>query len=243
MEYDDANQLTKIIYPTGQFLEYTYDSEGRRTKMVDPEGNSVNYAYDIDGRLVSLTDETGSLIVSYIYDSLGRLLREDNGNGTYTIYTYGLGNQITSLVNYAADGSINSSFDYTYDDLGQQIGVTSLKGEWNYIYDDAGQLINGVFDSNNSDIIPDQNLTYVYDRAGNRIKTIQNGLTTTYQSNNLDQYTALLNLGMRRRVCTIEKSILLVTKEKKKIVGCFSLTNGHWPLATVPTPHYFSFIV
>ena len=30
---------------------------------------------------------------------------------------------------------------------------------------------------------------------------------------------ALLNLGMRRRVCTIEKSILLVTKEKKKIVG------------------------
>ena len=45
--------------------------------------------------------------------------------------------------------------------------------------------------SNNPDIIPDQNLTYVYDRAGNRIKTIQNGLTTTYQSNNLDQYTTV----------------------------------------------------
>ncbi|MCX6878328.1 MAG: hypothetical protein NTW21_31620, partial [Verrucomicrobia bacterium] len=37
--------------------------------------------------------------------------------------------------------------------------------------------------------IPNQDLTYVYDNLGNRIRTIENGVTKAYTTNNLNQYT------------------------------------------------------
>ena len=37
--------------------------------------------------------------------------------------------------------------------------------------------------------IPDQDLNYVYDALGNRIRTIENGVTVEYTTNNMNQYT------------------------------------------------------
>ncbi|MEM7595051.1 MAG: RHS repeat-associated core domain-containing protein [Cyanobacteria bacterium P01_A01_bin.83] len=190
IEYDanNPNLIAKITYPTGRSLAYTYDEIGRRTQMVDQNGSEVNYSYDGLGRLAGLTDETGSLIISYTYDEIGRLAREDNGNSTYTTYTYDLAGQLLNLANYAADNSLNSSYVYTYDDLGRQISATELDGEWVYEYDASSQLIGAVFTSSNPEI-ENQDLTYVYDAAGNRIRNIDNGVTTEYKTNNLNQYT------------------------------------------------------
>lgn len=189
LEYDEADRLVKITYPAGRFLEYIYDAGERRTQMVDQDGNVVNYSYDAAGRLASLTDGEGNLIVAYIYDSVGRPVREDNGNGSYTTYEYDAAGQLLSIVNYAADDSINSRFDYSYDALKRQTGVSTLDGSWTYSYDATDQLTRAVFNSANSDI-PDRDLTYVYDAAGNRIRTIENGVTTEYTANNLNQYTS-----------------------------------------------------
>ena len=180
--------MAKISYSNGRSLAYTYDEVGRRTQMVDQNGSKVNYSYDAAGRLSGLTDETGSNIVSYTYNDAGRLVREDNGNGTYTTYSYDLAGQLLNITNYAADDSLNSSYVYTYDDLGRQISATDLDGEWVYEYDAASQLIGAVFTSTNPEI-ENQDLTYVYDAAGNRIRTINNGVTTEYQTNDLNQYT------------------------------------------------------
>lgn len=193
MEYDDANRLTKISYPTGRFLEYTYDAVGSRTRIVDQDGNAVNYAYDTAGRLVGLTDENENSIVSYTYDTVGRLVREDNGNETYTTYEYDASGQLLNIVNYTADDSVNSRFDYTYDNLAQRTGVRTLDGEWTYSYDAIGQLTGADFDSTNSEIA-DQNITYIYDAAGNRIRTIENDVTAEYETNNLNQYTSSGNV-------------------------------------------------
>src|SRR5206468_1009869 len=59
-----------------------------------------------------------------------------------------------------------------------------------YQYDAVGQLTNAVFDSNNV-AIPDQDLVYVYDAVGNRLRTIENGVPTEYVTNNLNQYTTV----------------------------------------------------
>ncbi|MBF2020496.1 MAG: VWD domain-containing protein [Hydrococcus sp. C42_A2020_068] len=187
LEYDTGDRLTKIIYPDGRSLTYTYDAGNSRTSMVDRDGNTVNYSYDLAGRLAGLTDGNGNSIVDYTYDNVGRLVREDNGNGTYTTYAYDDAGQLSSLVNYAPDDSINSRYDYSYNELGQQIGASTLDGDWTYSYDAIGQLTGAVFASTNSEI-PDQNLEYVYDAAGNRIRTIVNGDTTEYSANNLNQY-------------------------------------------------------
>ncbi|MEM8831366.1 MAG: RHS repeat-associated core domain-containing protein [Cyanobacteria bacterium P01_G01_bin.19] len=188
LDYDDSDRLIKITYPNDRFLEYTYDEGDRRTSLTDQDGNTVNYTYDDAGRLASLTDGDDNLIVSYQYDEVGRLAREEKGNGTYTEYSYDLAGQLLSIENYAPDDTLNSSSVYTYDSLGRQTSLTSLDGTWTYGYDATGQLTSADFVSTNPEI-PDQNLTYEYDAAGNRITTTENGESVDYTTNNLNQYT------------------------------------------------------
>ena len=69
------------------------------------------------GRLAALTDGAGSSIASYAYDLAGRLTLKTNGNGTYSTYAYCDCGELTSLVNYAPGGAINSRFDYAYNSL------------------------------------------------------------------------------------------------------------------------------
>ncbi len=177
-EFDSADRLTKITYPTGQFLQYTYDAGGRRTRMVDRDGFAVNYGYDSVGRLAGLADSNGQKIAGYTYDNLGRLSREDNGNGTYTTYGYDAAGQLLNIVNYAPNASVNSRFDYTY------ASMTTLEGTSQYGYDANGQLISVTLPDNRT-------IQYQYDAAGNRIAVTDNGVATSYETNSLNQYTAV----------------------------------------------------
>ncbi len=67
------------------------------------------------------------------------------------------------------------------------VSATELDGEWIYEYDLTGQLTGAVFASTNPDI-ESQDLTYIYDAAGNRTQTIVNGVRENYSTNNLNQY-------------------------------------------------------
>jgi RHS repeat-associated protein len=187
LAYDTENRLTQITYPTGRFLQFAYDTEGRRTQLVDQDGFTVNYRYDGEGRLEELTDASNARIVLYEYDGTGQLVQETNGNGTYTTYGYDPAGQLTSIINHAPDDSINSSFSYTYDDLGRQTQAIAPEGTWNYTYDLTGQLTRAQLTSADP-TIADQDLQYVYDAAGNRISTTINGVTTNYSRNDLNQY-------------------------------------------------------
>ena len=192
-EYDpDTNFLKRLTYPNGRFLDYEFDDAGRRTRLADQDNNIVNYKYDAAGRLKELTDGNDSRIVQYQYDELGRLKREDKGNSTFTTYRYNNASRLEELVHHAPDGSINSKFKYTYNDLGLQTGVVTLDGSWTYTYDVLGQLTGAVFVSINPDI-QSQDITYEYDAAGNRRRTIVNGETTNYTANNLNQYDSAGN--------------------------------------------------
>jgi RHS repeat-associated protein len=188
IEYDAKNQIEKVTYASGRFLQFTYDASGRRTQMANQDGFVVKYSYDAAGRLANLTDAGANLIVGYTYDNEDRLSREDNGNGTYTTYEYDAVGQTTRITNYAPDSSISSFSNYTYDELGRQTGVTTLDGAWTYDYDAIGQITHAAFASA-SPLISSQDLTYVYDSAGNRVRTIKNNAVTEYSTNNLNQYS------------------------------------------------------
>jgi RHS repeat-associated protein len=187
IDYDLLNRHYSIAYANGRSVEYTYNNAGNITQLTQ-NGTTANYLYDANGRLDKLTDSSGNLIIDYTYDNIDRLVREDRGNGTYTTYTYDFAGQVLSLVNHAANGTLNSSFTYTYNAVGQRTTMTTLDGSWSYSYDGIGQLTNAVFASTNANIAS-QDLTYVYDAAGNRVKTIENGLVSNYQTNNLNEYT------------------------------------------------------
>jgi RHS repeat-associated protein len=182
--YDSADRVTGITYPNGRFINYGYDSSGRRTSMTDQSGFVMKYAYDTVGRLSKLFDGSSTLIASYTYDAVGRMVRKDMGNGTYTTYVYDPAGNLLQLVNYAANNAVNSSFTYNYDLSGRKIGMSTPDGTYSYDYDASGQLIS---------ITPPSGgvIQYRYDAVGNRITTIASGVTTSYSSNNLNEYTAV----------------------------------------------------
>jgi RHS repeat-associated protein len=186
MQYNSANELTKITYPNGRSLTYTYNADGQRTKLVSQDGYTVNYSYDTVGRLKTLTNGTAQNIISYDYDSAGRLTKETNGNGTYTTYEYDQQSQLTKLINYKANNTVNSKFEYTYDNLGRRTTMTTLEGIFKYGYDATGQLTSVITPTNRT-------INYQYDAAGNRIAVTDNGTGTNYTSNNLNQYTNVGN--------------------------------------------------
>ncbi len=179
--YDPADRLTNVTYPNGRFLQYTYDAGGRRIRLEDHTGFVIKYAYDAAGRIAELTDGSDVRLVLYTYDVTGRLSREDNGNGTFTTYTYDDAGQLTSLVNHLPDSIVSSRFDYTYDALGRRTSVTTLEGLTTFDYDAIGQLTLVTLPDNRV-------IQYQYDAAGNRTAVIDNGVTTTYEPNDLNQY-------------------------------------------------------
>ncbi len=182
--------MTKVAYPGSKSLTFSYDPAGRRSAMVDHLGFTVNYAYDPRGRLSTLKDGSGNLVVNYLYDSVGRLSRKNNGNGTYATYEYDASGQILHLVNRAPDNAVQSRFDYTYDSLGRRTSMETLDGKWTYTYDPIGQLTRAVLASTNP-AVPSQDLRYAYDSAGNRTQVIENGVTTNYTTNEMNQYTGV----------------------------------------------------
>ena len=175
--------VTSVTYPDGMFIGYHYDADGRLDQM-NQNGYVVNYGYDSSGRLATLTDGSQSPIVTYTYNAADQLTRKDMGNGTYTTYAYFPSGEVESLINDAPDGTVNSRFDYTYDALGRVQTVTSLDGTTIYGYDADSQLTSAQ--------LPDgQTIAYGYDAMGNRTTVTQDGVTTAYTTNDLNQYTAV----------------------------------------------------
>jgi RHS repeat-associated protein len=183
LAYDAANRLTRVDYPGGRFLAFTYDTTGRRVQSVDQDGFTTRYRYDTLGRLEELTDGSGNRVVAYQFDAAGRLARADNGNGTFTTYDYDLAGQLKTLINHAPDGSVNSRFAYTYDDLGRKLTETTEAGTTSYSYDAAGQLLR-------VDLPGGRVIEYEYDAAGNRVRVTDGGVTTDYTTDAENRYLA-----------------------------------------------------
>jgi len=194
--YDAHDRLLRVDTPGGRFLEFTYDDAGRRASSVDQLGHRLDYHYDAAGRLESLTDQSGREVVRYAYDPAGRLSRKTLGNGVYTTYDYDAAGQLLHLINAKPDDAVLSRFDYTYDSRGRRTAMAMLDGTWSYEYDDLGQLTHTVLEPTTA-TLSRQDLTYIYDALGNRIRTIENGVTTDYTTNNMNQYTQVGDTAYR----------------------------------------------
>ena len=182
-QYDTADRLVRVTDGEGRWLSYQYDAAGHRSEMSDQDGHVTKYSYDAFGHLVSLTDGADNLIAAYHYDVAGHLSRGDNGNGTYTTYSYDAAGELTHLVNFKSDGTVNSRFDYTYDESGHRTSETTLDGTTSYQYDAIGQLTDVTLSGG-------RHIAYHYDAAGNRSIVEDSGITTSYATNNLNEYTS-----------------------------------------------------
>ncbi|MEI6644543.1 MAG: RHS repeat-associated core domain-containing protein [bacterium] len=173
---DILDRVTNITYKTAsgepmRSFTYAYDFSGMITQKVDmAAGSCVTnvYAYDGLGRLLSesTTQSGNETVKQFTYDLAGNRLSEAV-NGVTNIYTYGIGNRLSSV----SDGT-----GYTHDNAGNVSRIvrngTTLDLVWNL----QGQLLavtnNGVLAE-----------SYTYDPLGRRLSTTTGGATVFHAYN------------------------------------------------------------
>ena len=111
---------------------------------------------------------------------LGNLTEVNYPNGTYTRYSYDPNrNWLTSLANKDPNGTVLSSYSYTYDHAGNRLSVTEDDNSVvSYVYDDIYQLTSETRTGTNA-----YSITYQYDNAGNRTHKVKDSNTTSYTYN------------------------------------------------------------
>ncbi|MBM2804300.1 MAG: Rhs family protein, partial [Deltaproteobacteria bacterium] len=181
--YDAAGNLTLFRDRKLQASTYVYDGLNRRTTATYADSSNTSYTFDKANRLTSITDSIAGQIIRG-YDGLDRLTSEQTPQGTvgYTydsasrratmtvpgqstvVYSYDNGNRLTQIT----QGS--SIVQFGYDNANRRTSLTlpnNILVEYGY---DAASRVTGItYKQNGTTVIGD--LTYEYDKAGNRTKT------------------------------------------------------------------------
>lgn len=166
--YDDNNNIKRITYPLGYFIEYSYDNRDRM-------------------RSVQLNLTSGlTELVAYDYYPSGNLKSEIRRNGFNTYYFYDSENRLDSLVHLKKNGDILFAYKYELDGNGNHISETRYGKPSQFIinntidttaksyqYDKANQLTsyNGIPWSYNGNGAHTQrtDFTYTYDQRDNML--------------------------------------------------------------------------
>jgi RHS repeat-associated protein len=180
--YDNNGNLTQFTDRKGQATTHTYDALNRRTSATYADTSTTTYTYDKGNRLLQVNDSVSGLITR-TYDGLNRLTSEatPQGSVSYTydaagrratmtvfgqpsiVYSYDNANRLTQIT----QGTSIVSFGY--DNANRRTSLTLPNGiVVEYGYDVASRVTGITCKHNGTTVLGD--LTYEYDKAGNRNK-------------------------------------------------------------------------
>jgi RHS repeat-associated protein len=207
IEYDEQENLTRIVYPDTAQVSYTYDLRFNKiTGITDQFGRVTQIEYDDQGNAVQKTeakDTEDERVTSFTYDELGRVLTrtlgaDDVTEEAVTTFTYDALGNLESLTDpmgtpwyleYDVMGNLlkyedtrGNQWTFAYDALGRRTLAATPSGyETAYSYDGVNNLI-AVTDARN------KRHAYEYDARNNRIKKTDpfgKSTTTIYNSDDL----------------------------------------------------------
>jgi RHS repeat-associated protein len=183
--YDELNRLTEVQRQSGIMaqttLGYTYDAVGNRTKIAYPDGKVVAYSYSANNWLTSVVDPLNGSTV-YQYDSTGLPTHIAYPNSTWAAYTYDDADRLVKLFNGRPGGNTDviSSFDYTLDKVGNRVRTVEnvTRGQlvtWtkDYTYDNLYRLLKAV-ETPNVESYQVLTSVFTYDAVGNRLSMTTN---------------------------------------------------------------------
>ena len=203
-QYDNAQQITQILLPNGNQLNYQYDAAHRLTQVSNLLGERIEYALDPLGGRTSETiySDTNAItrVQQRVFDELGRLIQDLGANGQDTAYTLDamgsrleINDGVNPTVTQAFDGlnrliqatdSASQTTEYGYDDQGNLTTVTDpLDHSTEYTYDGFNRLIQI--------LSPDTGTTVsTYDSAGNLVsQTDARDVVSNYSYDALNRIT------------------------------------------------------
>ena len=130
-----------------------------------------------------------------IFDQGNRVTRRSYNNNTFSEYAYDANSRITRIAHSLND---NYGFNYAYDNSGNRIAEEKTfqpLSSRQFIYDDLNRLTTSRSGALAGNIIsnPISEVQFNLDGLGNRLSVVQGGDITNYTTNELNQYTNLVN--------------------------------------------------
>jgi RHS repeat-associated protein len=170
-EYDEWDNLTKVVYPDGSAVTFEYDLRFNKVKKVtDLRGDIATFEYDGQGNMIRKVEaeNTESQRVSiYTYDRNAQLLTatiegDVNTAAATTSFSYDARGNVGTIT----DPEGNFSQFLEYDVMGNLLKMKDPRGhEWTLSYDSMGRLISQRDSLNNK-------TAYEYDGANNRTAVV-----------------------------------------------------------------------
>lgn len=183
-QYDVLNRLTREEKPDGSVLTYAYDANGNRTRVtVSGHGRTATtrYTYDALNRLHTVTDEQGG-VTTHAYDAAGNLVTLTFPNGFVTTYSHDDLNRPLSVITRNAQSQIVGSETYTLHPTGRRTRLESFDGTTTTTRQYRYDLLYRLFEETTLDQanVVIQSGSYTYDKVGNRVYGIEDGVHTAY---------------------------------------------------------------
>ena len=198
--YDPLNRLTTEAIPdTSAYcagsspagLTYSYDPAGNLTQSCDV-GGVVTYAYDAANRLSSIAEPGGncgptpSLCTTFGYNNNAQRTLTTFPGGSTLAFAYDANWNVMSAVGKDRNGSVLSSFSYTYSTGSTDTRVRQTLSEadavanntYTYSYDAFNRLTQASVTGGTG-----TSYTYSYDGKGNVVRKTAGAVTTSYAYN------------------------------------------------------------
>lgn len=159
------------MQPERYFMTFAYDESGNLTRIVYPDGGITDYIYDDMERVKAIDGYLGSASKQGIwYDAASRVTKLCYENGVTTLKTYNSLGKLQAI-------QMPMIIGYTYDPVGNILSM----GDQSFTYDYMNRLITASQPGQNYEV------SYQYDKSGNRVSQIENQVTTQYAYDELNQ--------------------------------------------------------
>lgn len=194
--YDKASRVLSVT-SSGRTLSYQYDAAGRRTRMTWPDGFYVTYSYDMLGRMTAVRENGAAsglgVLARYRYDDRGRRAELVRGNGTVTTYAYDALSRLTSLTQDLAGTGQDYDVDFDYSPASQIVARTQSNDSYGWTAPAPGTKTASHNDLNQTTTDAGTGLTY--DDNGNLAS--QGSVNYNYDTENrLTQVSGATSLSL-----------------------------------------------
>ena len=180
--YDKAGRLLNETL-NGKVTAYSYDMAAGKRTLTYPSGMKVVEQLNARDLITSIL-QNGDEVVTMAYNVAGQKTQQVYANGITTEYGYNENGWLSEI----KDDHDILNLQMTYDAIGN---MTERKDMLNadrtesYGYDVISQLTS--FKRGTT-----VDKSYEFDLLGNRVKVLENGITTYYTSNNVNAYTNII---------------------------------------------------
>jgi RHS repeat-associated protein len=168
--YDTAGRATSeantIAGVTGtKTTSYMLDDNGNRTRLTWPDGYYVNYTFDTLNRMSTATDSLGTSLAIYGYDPLSRRTSLAYGNGASVAYTYSPAGDLRTLNHDMTGTSDDPHFTYQYTNAHQL--YTETVSDADYLWQPVANANTSYTPNNLNQYSTVASVPFAYDLKGN----------------------------------------------------------------------------